>query len=93
MTSDSLSLAAAMFNALGNNTRLAIMLALSKKPCCVHDIVHCLDASQPTVSQHLRILRAADLVETTRKGREIIYAVKDQHVARIVRDAIKHAQE
>jgi ArsR family transcriptional regulator len=43
------------------------------------------------VSQHLRVLRAARLVQTRRRGREIAYSLGDEHVAHIVHDAVVHA--
>ncbi|MBD8703839.1 ArsR family transcriptional regulator [Frigoribacterium sp. CFBP9039] len=46
--------------------------------------------SQPLVSQHLRVLRAAWL---SRVGREAIYSVADRHVSHIVDDAVEHADE
>jgi DNA-binding transcriptional ArsR family regulator len=39
------------------------------------------------------VLRAAGLVSTERRGREIAYSLSDDHVAHIVNDAIVHAQE
>ena len=49
--------------------------------------------SQPLVSQHLRTLRQAGLVSSERAGKEIRYALADQHVAHVVLDAIAHVQE
>ena len=50
-----------------------------------------LDAPQPLVSQHLRVLRAAGVVTGARRGREIEYSLTDEHVAHIVADAVSHA--
>lgn len=33
------------------------------------------------------------MVKATRRGREVEYALQDQHVAQIARDAIQHIQE
>ena len=47
-----------------------------------------LGAPQPLVSQHLRVLRGAGVVRGSRRGREIAYALTDEHIAHIVADAV-----
>ncbi|MFP7707421.1 ArsR/SmtB family transcription factor [Trueperella sp. LYQ141] len=85
--------AAEIFSVLGNAHRLAILETLAHSPARVGDLVDQLALSQPAVSQHLRVLRAAQLVDFERHGREIIYRLRDQHVAHIVGDALKHVAE
>ena len=86
--------ASALFKALGSPLRLAVVTALDENgPLCVHELVDLLGASQPLVSQHLRVLRAADVVRGVRRGKEIAYEIADLHVAHIVRDAVRHTAE
>jgi DNA-binding transcriptional ArsR family regulator len=85
--------AAALLKALVAPMRLALVDLLSEGPQCVHELVGALDASQPLVSQHLKVLRSAGLVATTRRGREVVYRLADDHVAHVVRDAVAHARE
>jgi DNA-binding transcriptional ArsR family regulator len=85
--------AAALLKALVAPMRLALVDLLSEGPRCVHELVGALDASQPLVSQHLKVLRSAGLVATTRRGREVVYRLADDHVAHVVRDAVAHARE
>ena len=60
---------AARFKALADPTRVAIVNQLSGAPeVCVCNLVEAFDLSQPTVSHHLKILREAGLVESTRRG-------------------------
>jgi ArsR family transcriptional regulator len=92
-TDPALRPATELFKALGNPLRLAIVTELGDGPRCVHDLVTALGASQPLVSQHLRVLRTANLVATERRGREVAYTLADAHVAHIVSDAIHHANE
>ena len=73
--------------------RLAIVDLLADGPLCVHDLVDALGIPQPLVSQHLKVLRSARLVATDRRGREVTYTLVDDHVAHIVRDAIRHVSE
>jgi ArsR family transcriptional regulator, arsenate/arsenite/antimonite-responsive transcriptional repressor len=59
---------AAQFKALSDPTRMAIVNQLaSAEECCVCNLEP-LGLSQPTISHHLKILREAGLVESTRRG-------------------------
>jgi DNA-binding transcriptional ArsR family regulator len=62
-----------IFKALSEPTRLRIMLLLMKRDLCVCELIFILKMAQSRVSQQLRILRDADLVEDTRDGHWIIY--------------------
>jgi DNA-binding transcriptional ArsR family regulator len=85
--------AAALLKALVAPLRLALVDLLTDGPRCVHELVAALDAPQPLVSQHLKVLRSAGLVATTRRGREVVYRLADDHVSHVVRDAVAHAGE
>jgi DNA-binding transcriptional ArsR family regulator len=82
-----------LLRALTAPVRLAVIVGLADGPRCVHELVDTVGASQSLVSQHLRVLRGAGLVTSTRRGREAVYRLTDDHVAHIVRDAITHVQE
>src|SRR5918994_7449529 len=57
------------FKALNEPTRVAIVNRLAgADEVCVCVFVDELDLSQPTISHHLRVLRDAGLVESTRRG-------------------------
>jgi ArsR family transcriptional regulator len=85
--------AGALLKALVAPMRLALVDLLSEGPLCVHELVAAVQAPQPLVSQHLKVLRSAGLVATTRRGREVVYRLADDHVAHVVRDAVAHAKE
>jgi DNA-binding transcriptional ArsR family regulator len=91
--SPSLDAAGDLLKTLSAPVRLAIVVELARRPLCVHDLVDALGASQSLVSQHLRVLRSAQLVAGSRRGREIEYRLVDEHVAHIVQDAIRHSEE
>ena len=60
---------AARFKALADPTRVAIVNCLSAADeVCVCNLTATFDLSQPTISHHLKILREAGLVESTRRG-------------------------
>ena len=88
---DAVQAASALLAALAAPMRLAIIALLDEHGSrCVHQLVDALGAPQPLVSQHLRVLRGADLVVGERRHREVHYALVDPHVAHIVRDALAH---
>ena len=57
---------------LADANRLRIVRRLSDGPATVTELIEHVGLSQPLVSWHLRRLRAAGLVETRRRGREVI---------------------
>lgn len=88
-----LTAAGELLRALGAPHRLAIVLELAEGPRCVHELVERLGTSQSLTSQHLRVLRNTGLVVGTRRGKETAYALADEHVAHIARDALTHGNE
>jgi len=60
---------ASYFKALADPTRVAIVNRLTgAHELCVCDLTAAFDLSQPTVSHHLKVLREAGLVESSRRG-------------------------
>ena len=82
-----------LLRALAAPVRIAIVLQLRHGPRCVHELVDALDVTQPLISQHLRVLKAAGVVQGERRGREVVYHLVDDHLAHIVVDAVAHVQE
>lgn len=75
-------LAVQRFRALGHPVRLGIVRRLARTPdTCACDFTEVFDVSQPTVSQHLKVLREAGLVTSTRRGNQICYSLAPEAVA------------
>jgi ArsR family transcriptional regulator len=71
-----LQTAAARLKALGHPVRLGIARRLAEEPgTCACDFAEVFGVSQPTVSQHLKVLRDARLVTTERRGTQICYSL------------------
>jgi ArsR family transcriptional regulator, zinc-responsive transcriptional repressor len=85
--------ASELFRILSAPLRLSIIDRLTRGPAPVHELVGAVGQSQPLVSQHLRVLRAAKLIRVDAHGRERVYSLTDDHVAHIVSDAIRHTTE
>ena len=80
------------FRALGDETRLRIVALLSHGELCVCHFQEALGASQPNVSRHLAVLRAAGIVEDRRKGSWVYYRLlpqenedRERHLRALVR--------
>ncbi len=72
--------------ALADETRQKIMSICCCKWLNVGEILEALKAeetmvSQPTVSHHLSILRAAGLVNSRREGKQIFYSLNQEKIA------------
>ncbi len=79
---------AAQFKALADPTRVAIVNRLAAvDEVCVCDFVAALDLAQPTVSHHLKVLRDAGLVESSRRGTWAYYRLVPDAVGAL-RDAL-----
>ncbi|MCP4499834.1 MAG: helix-turn-helix transcriptional regulator [Deltaproteobacteria bacterium] len=86
--------ATSFFKALAHPIRLQILLLLSEfGPLSAGTLQgHCA-MEQSTFSHQLRVLREHRLVSAERIGREMHYALVDDHVQHIVKDAIEHLVE
>jgi ArsR family transcriptional regulator len=75
---------AARLKALGHPVRLGIAIQLAAEPgTCACDFADVFGVSQPTVSEHLRVLREAGLVSTERRGTQICYSLDPEGVRQV----------
>ena len=65
---------------LAHPRRLEMMHILADGPMEVGRLANRLGVTQPNVSQHLALLRAAGLVDVERNGREVRYRLTDPEV-------------
>ena len=81
------------FRILGDTTRVRILDALSCSELCVCDIARLLSLSDSAVSHQLRLLRGMRLVRPRRAGRQIFYALDDEHIVRLFKEGLRHVEE
>ena len=81
------------FRVLGDPTRVRILDALSAGELCVCDIAALVGTSESAASHQLRLLRGMRLVRPRRAGRLVYYAVDDQHIQELLKQALTHVQE
>ncbi len=79
-----------MGKGIGNENRYRILEALMKGPLAVGDIAKKVNIPQPAVSQHLKVLKSASLVEDERQGQEILYSVNVSYMAGLLKKLAKN---
>nr|WP_296077190.1 metalloregulator ArsR/SmtB family transcription factor [uncultured Actinoplanes sp.] len=83
---------ASTLQALATPSRLLILATLRRGPCSVGDLAAEVKMEQSAVSHQLRLLRNLGLVTGTRRGKNIVYALFDNHVAQLLDEAIYHIE-
>lgn len=82
-----------LFKVFGDSTRLRIMYTLSERELPVMEIAESLNMEQSTISHQLRVLRQNKLVRVRREGKQIYYALDDDHVKKIIEMGLDHVLE
>jgi len=72
---------AKVFRALSADTRVRIVQLLKERSLCVNALAARLAVTPAAVSQHLRVLRDADLVLADRRGYYVHYKVNAKTLA------------
>lgn len=80
--------AAESFRLLADPTRMRILWALLQGESSVACLAGIVSASPTAVSQHLAKLRLAGLVHGRREGAYIYYVAADEHLRRLLADAL-----
>jgi ArsR family transcriptional regulator len=72
---------ARIFKVLSVSTRVQMIDLLKRRSLCVNALARALGVTPAAVSQHLRILRAADIVTADRRGSFVHYNVNEKTLA------------
>lgn len=80
MYSEIFELHSELLKALAHPRRLEIIQLLRDQQLCVSDIYEMLDLPQANISQHLMILRDAQVVSAKREGKQILYSISDARI-------------
>lgn len=67
-----------VFKALGDDTRLKIVKCLLTQEYCACEFTFDIQKDQTTISRHLKILVDVGILKSEKKGRNIIYSIKDK---------------
>ncbi len=74
------SLHADFCRTLGNPKRLMILDCLSKRESSVGEIAESIQVPLTNVSQHLNILRSANIVRSRKEGQMVYYSLTDDRI-------------
>lgn len=75
-----------VFKALGQSLRLKIVALLAEQEFCVCELEEIFNVSQPAISQHLRILKEAGLVEEEKMGQWVFYSLERKYLQEFLQD-------
>ena len=67
---------------LGDASRRAIIERLSRSACSVAELAEEMPISRPAVSQHLKVLREAGIVQDQPQGRRRVYSIDAARLGR-----------
>ena len=70
---------------IGNTSRYRIVEALFHGPKTVGQLVKAVKLTQPAVSQHLRTLKACNIVLDARHGQAVSYSLNNEYVLKLLK--------
>lgn len=85
LDSEKLEKAAEVFKAFGNPIRIRIINALRSDNLRVMELADNLGYSQPIVSQQLKILKSAGIVQKVKEGRSNRYSLTSEHFSDMIK--------
>ena len=76
---------AELLKVLSNENRLLILCALMEEPLAVSQLCETIGGiTQPALSQHLAILKAHRILDSTRNGQWVTYFISDKRVEAVI---------
>lgn len=73
-----------VFKALGQHLRLRILALLAEEELCVCELEEILGITQPAISQHLRVLKEANLVWEEKVSQWVFYHLNKEKLAEVL---------
>ena len=73
-----------IFKALSDETRLNILILISKRLICAKGIAKYLNISEAAVSQHLKVLKDAGIISGEKIGYFVLYNLQDDALYKVV---------
>lgn len=73
-----------LLESISNVTRIKIIRALAETPLAAGDLARVVNRSAPATSQHIRVLRDAGAIESTRSGNVVRYRLTKSTSAQIL---------
>jgi DNA-binding transcriptional ArsR family regulator len=73
-----------LIESISNVTRIKIIRALAETPLAAGDLARVVNRTAPATSQHIRVLRDAGAIESTRSGNVVRYRLTKNPSAQIL---------
>lgn len=77
------------FHAFSDDTRLKIIILLTIKPLCVNEITNVLGINQTTISHQLKTLKAYNIVDCERSGKNMYYYIKNSNIENFLNASVE----
>jgi len=78
-----------VFKALADPTRLKILECIKDGEKCICEVIPYTGKSQPNVSQHLKVLKIAGLVDERREGTRILLKASNKKIFDVI-NSVRH---
>ena len=82
-----------LFKIFGDSTRIRILYALLSGEKSVTLLSEEMNMTVSAISHQLRILKGSKLVRGRREGKNMFYALDDDHVSEIIKLGLEHIEE
>jgi ArsR family transcriptional regulator len=76
--------ATGLLQALANQDRLLLLCQMTQGEYCVSELEELTGVKQPTLSQQLTVLRAEEMVNTRREGKQIYYSIASKEALAVM---------
>ena len=73
-----------VFKALADPTRLKILECIEKGERCICEIIPYTGKSQPCVSQHLKVMKNAGVIDERKDGTKIMLSIADKNIFKLL---------
>ena len=75
-----------ILKSLASTRRLEIINLLSYGELCVCDLTENLEASQPNISHHLKVLKSVGLIKAQKNGKWVFYELNKRKLEKLQKD-------
>ncbi|GAV20730.1 ArsR family transcriptional regulator [Mariprofundus micogutta] len=81
---DKIKSASQGLRAIAHELRLSVLCLLLERPMCVHELIEATGAAQSNLSQHLSKMRMLGILESEKRGQEVMYSIANPDFAELV---------
>ena len=79
-----------LYKLIGDTTRCKILFAIDSHEMCVCDLANVLSMTKSSISHQLSTLKKNGVVKSRKEGKEVYYALDDEHICEIFEIGLEH---